>query len=104
MTRKWNKVKESLRQTRDFAAGVLIGSVAVTPVFAAASDITFTDMRMPILVGSLVLLVVGVALEATHIKRKKAAETAPTPEHTVPREFSEGIGQYRLQLGRGDAD
>jgi hypothetical protein len=104
MTRKWNKVKQSLRQTRDFAAGVLIGSVAVTPVFAAATDITFTDLRMPILIGSVVLLVVGVALEATQMKRRKAAETAPTPQPAAPREFSEGIGQYRLQLGRGDAD
>ena len=101
MTRKWNKVKESLRQTRDFAAGVFIGSGAVTPVFAAATDITLDDMRMPVLLGSLVLLVVGVLLE---VKRKKTAKTAPPPQATVPREFSEGIGQYRLQLGRGDAD
>ena len=100
MTRKWNKVKESLRQTRDFAAGVLIGSVAVTPVFAAATDITIDDLRMPILVGSLVLLLVGLLLKAT---RKKTAKSAPPPQPAVPKEFSEGIGQYRLQLGRGDA-
>jgi hypothetical protein len=100
MTRKWNKVKESLRQTRDFAGGVLIGSVAVTPVFAAATDITFADLRMPILVGSIVLLLIGLLLEVTH---RKSAKTAP-PHPAVPKEFSEGIGQYRLQLGRGDAD
>jgi hypothetical protein len=100
MTRKWNKVKQSLRQTRDFAAGVLIGSVAITPVFAAATEITFDDMRVPILVGSVVLLLVGVVLE---VMSKKTAKTAPPPQPAVPREFSEGIGQYRLQLGRGDA-
>lgn len=95
MTRKWNKVKESLRQTRDFAAGVLIGSAVVTPVFAA-TDIAIDDMRMPILVGSLVLLLVGLLLKAT---RRKTGSPPP-----AVKEFSEGIGQYRLQLGRGDAD
>jgi hypothetical protein len=96
MTRKWNKVKESLRQTRDFAAGVLIGSAAVTPVFAA-TDLTIDDMRMPMLVGSLVLLLIGLLLKATRRK------TGSPPQPAV-KEFSEGIGQYRLQLGRGDAD
>jgi len=104
MTRKWNKVKESLRRTREFVAGVLIGSAAVTPVFAAASDITIDDMRMPILIGSLVLLLAGLVLKAT--RRKHASP--PEPGHASPpepalKEFSEGIGQYRLQLGRGDA-
>jgi hypothetical protein len=96
MTQKWHKVKESLRRTRDFVAGVLIGSAAVTPVFAAASDITIDDMRMPVLIGSLVLLVAGLVLKAT--RRKQA-----TPSEPALKEFSEGIGQYRLQLGRGDA-
>ena len=99
MTRSLNKVKESLRQTHDFAAGVLIGSAAMTPVFAAA-DTTIDDMRMPVLVGSLVLLLVGLALKAT---RKKAVPP-PQSQPTGRKEFSEGIGQYRLQLGRGDAD
>ena len=103
MTRKWHKVKESLRRTREFAAGVLIGSAAVTPVFAA-TDITIDDMRMPILIGSLVLLLAGLVLKAT--RRKHASP--PKPGHASPpepalKEFSEGIGQYRLQLGRGDA-
>ena len=100
MTRKLNKVKESLRQARDFAAGMLIGSVAVTPVFAAATDLTFDDLRTPILVGSLALLLVGLLLKAM---RGKKAEVGPAPEPVGPQEFSEGIGQYRLQLGRGDA-
>ena len=97
MTRKWNKVKESLRRTRDFAAGVFIGSAAVTPVFAA-TDTMIDDMRMPMLVGSLVLLLIGLVLKAT---RSKKTGSPPEP---ASKEFSEGIGQYRLQLGRGDAD
>ncbi len=99
MTRKWNKVKESLRQTRDFVAGLCIGSVAVTPVFAATADITFDDIRMPMLVGSVLLLLVGLLLKAT-----RSRKAAPPPEPVVSTEFGEGIGQYRLQLGRGDAD
>ena len=99
MTRKWNKVKESLQRARDFIAGVLIGSAAVTPVFAAATDITITidELRMPVLIGSLVLLLAGLVLKAT---RKK---TLRPPQPVVSKEFSEGIGQYRLHLGRGDA-
>jgi len=99
MTRKWNKVKESLRGTREFVAGVLIGSAAITPVFAA-TDITIDDMRMPILIGSLVLLRAGLVLKAT--RRKHTSPPEPAPESAL-KEFSEGIGQYRLQLGRGDA-
>jgi hypothetical protein len=101
MTRSLNKIKESLRQTHDFAAGVLIGSAAITPVFAA-TDTTIDDMRMPILVGSLVLLLVGLALK---VMRKKAVPPSQAQSQPTGRkEFSEGIGQYRLQLGRGDAD
>ncbi len=90
MKRRFNKVKESLRRTSDFTAGLLIGSLAVTPVFAAATDMTIDDLRMPVLIGSIV--------QATHKK------TARPPHPAVSKEYSEGIGQYRLQLGRGDAD
>jgi hypothetical protein len=49
---------------------------------------------VPILIGSVVLLLAGLVLKAT---LKKTAQP-------MQKEFSEGIGQYRLQLGRGDAD
>ena len=97
MKRRFNKVKESLQRTGDFAAGLLIGSLAVTPVFAAATDMTIDDLRMPVLIGSVVLLVAALVLKAT---RKK---TGQPPRPVVSKEYSEGIGQYRLQLGRGDA-
>ena len=96
MKRRFNKVKESLQRTGDFAAGLLIGSLAVTPVFAAATDMTIDDLRMPVLIGSVVLLVAALVLKAT---RKK---TARPPQPAMSKEYSEGIGQYRLQLGRGD--
>ena len=97
MKRRFNKVKESLRRTGDFTAGLLIGSLAVTPVFAAATDMTIDDLRMPVLIGSVVLLLAALVLKAT---RKKSGQL---PRSAVSKEYSEGIGQYRLQLGRGDA-
>jgi hypothetical protein len=96
MTRKLHKAKESLRQLRNFAAGMLIGSASITPVFAA--DLTMDDMRMPILLGSLALLIVGLLLKA---KRK---DSARPHESSTPTDFGEGIGRYRLQLGRGSGD
>ncbi|TMH47710.1 MAG: hypothetical protein E6H60_13190 [Betaproteobacteria bacterium] len=100
MKRRFNKVKESLRRTSDFIAGLLIGSLAVTPVFAAATDMTIDDLRMPVLIGSIVLLLAALVLKAT---RKNAAGPQPGVSKEYRKEYSEGIGQYRLQLGRGDA-
>jgi hypothetical protein len=72
----------------------------VTPVFAA-TDIAIDDLTEPVLIGSLVLLVIGLALK---VRRDKTAAHAPEPANHKDKGFSEGIGQYRLQLGRGDAD
>ena len=94
MTRKLNRMKESLRRIRNFSAGVLIGSATITPVFAA--DMSIEGMRMPLLLGSFALLVVGLLLKA----RKKTTPREPT----TPAEYNEGIGRYRLQLGRGTGD
>src|SRR5256885_964871 len=98
MKRRFNKVKESLRRAGDFAAGLLIGSLAVTPVFAAATDITIDDLRMPVLTGSFVLSL------AARVRRATRKKPGQPPRPAVSKEYSEGIGQYRLQLGRGDAD
>src|ERR1700674_5200000 len=97
MSRRLRNATETLQRARTFAAGVLIGSAVVTPVFAA-TDFAVDDLSRPLLVGSLVLLVIGLALKA---KRRKTAPIAPP---APPPSFSEGIGRYRLQLGRGDAD
>jgi hypothetical protein len=102
MSRRLRKARESLREARNFAMGILIGSAMVTPVFAA-TDIAIDDLTTPVLVGSLVLLVIGLVLKA---KRDRPADktAARPPQPVAPKGFSEGIGQYRLQLGRGDAD
>ena len=83
----------------------MIGSAITTPAFAA-TDIVLDDLRLPlndlqlaILIGSLVLLVI--ALSAKAVQRRRAA--ANPPPAGPPPGFSEGIGRYRLQLGRGDA-
>jgi hypothetical protein len=104
MTRRLSRIKESLRRSRHFAAGVLIGSAASIPAFAAnqfslndiASKVPLNDVSVPLLVGSVVLLVIAVVLKATRRK--------PVRDGAVRGELSEGIGQYRLQLGRSRLD
>ena len=100
MSRRLRNATKTLQRARNFAAGVLIGSAGITPVFAA-TDIAISDLSRPLLVGSAVLLVIGLALKA---KRRKTAPSAPAAPPAPPPGFSEGIGRYRLQLGRGDAD
>lgn len=91
------------RQACNFASGVLLGMAFVTPVFAAtglAIDnlIAVDNLSIPILVGSLILLAIAVALKMK--RHTSAAAAKPEP----PNGFSEGIGRYRLSLGRSDAD
>jgi hypothetical protein len=97
MSRRLRSATKKLLRARNFAAGVLIGSAGITPVFAA-TDIAVDDLSRSLLVGSIVLLVIGLALKAKRPKTAPSAPRAPSPG------FSEGIGRYRLQLGRGDAD
>ena len=100
MNRRLSRIKESLRRSRHFAAGVLIGSAAWTPALAAdpfsldniTGRVPLSNVSLPLLVGSIALLLIAVVLKAT---RKK-----PAREEAVRRESSEGIGQYRPQAGR----
>ena len=97
MRRNLEQAGELLRQSLNLLPGVLIGSAIASPAFAA-TDITLDDLRMPILLGSLVLFVISLIL---HVRRRRATPPAPPVRSNG---FSEGIGRYRLQLGRGDAD
>ena len=85
-----------LRQFRNLAPGTLIGSGIATPALAAIdiSAIPVEQWAQPVLIGSLILLVIGLALKAKHAK-KTPPPVAPTKES-----FGEGIGRYRPQLGR----
>jgi CBS-domain-containing membrane protein len=99
MSRSLRKASEALRQVRSVATTVLIGSAITTPAFAA-TDIVLDDLQLPILIGSLVLL--AISLVAKVAQRRRAPMTKPPAAPASG--FSEGIGRYRLQLGRGDAD
>lgn len=96
MRRGLKKTGELLRQNLKSLPGVLIGSAIATPAFAAP-EIALDELRLPILLGSSVLLVIALALK---VKSRKGTRIQ-TPVHSSG--FNEGIGRYRLQLGRGDA-
>ena len=57
-----SKRNQTLKQAGPFAAGVLIGLSAVTPVFAATLDVE--AMQPFLLLGSLIVLLVGLILKA----------------------------------------
>jgi hypothetical protein len=88
------RTEELLRQNLKLLPSVLIAGAISGPAFAA-TDIALDDLRMPLLLGALALLVVALALR---MWRGNTARRAPSNQ------FGEGIGQYRLTLGRGDAD
>jgi hypothetical protein len=91
-----------MRQSLNWAPGVLIGSAIATPAFAA-SNIALDELRLPILLGSGVLLAIALALK---VKNRRATRTqAPVPQTPAHSNgFNEGIGRYRLQFGRGGAN
>ena len=92
MTHRRKKAQESLRRTRNFVAGTLIGSAFVTPVFAAA-DTTLSDWSMLLMLGSVILLGTGLLLRIR--SRHAAAARAPQPEDPY-----ESIGHYRPNVFR----
>ncbi len=65
---------------RSFGAGVLIGLSIVAPVFAATDAIT-DDWPFLLLVGSIALLLAGLALKAINVAR---ARKASSPAERIP--------------------
>lgn len=57
-----SKRNQTLKRAGPFAAGVLIGLSAVTPVFAATLDVEAVQPFL--LLGSLIVLLVGLILKA----------------------------------------
>jgi hypothetical protein len=91
MTHRLKKASESLRRARNVVAGILIGTAFVTPVFAAA-EITRDDWTTLVLLGSVVLLGVGLLLRIrAHPKSPVATLVADSPD---------SIGHYRPQIHR----
>ena len=93
MTHRLKRASESLRRTRNFAAGILIGTAFVTPVFAA-TDITADDWTTLLLLGSIALLGVGLLLR---IRVRSKPTTLRTLE---PQDLHDSIGQYRPHVYR----
>ena len=91
MTHSLKKARQSLRRTRNFVAGILIGTASVTPVFAATS-VTGDDWATLLLLGSLAVLGIGLLLR---IKVRNKASTTTTVRAPEPQDLPGSIGQYR---------
>ncbi len=68
-----SKRNQTLKRAGPFAAGVLIGLSAITPVFAATLDVEAVQPFL--LLGSLIVLLIGLILKAM-------SERPSTPAHT----------------------
>jgi len=91
MTHRAKKARDALIHWRNFAAGTLIGTAMVTPVFAA-TDLAHSDWTALLLVGSVVLLGIGVLLRIR--TRDGSPKALPLPDR------QDSIGRYRPQIYR----
>ena len=91
-----------LHRILNAAPWALIAGALVTPAYAT-TGIAIDDLKLPnidaltlaILLGSITLLLIALVLKTL---RQKHAQIPSSNG------FKEGIGRYRLQLGRGDSD
>lgn len=105
MTHRARKARESLLHWRNFATGLVIGSVIQAPVYAATDYIPNDwSARLPqgdwttlLLVGSVVLLGVGLLLRIR--ARDHSPKTAPSAG-TQDAIDHDSIGRYRPQIYR----
>ena len=67
------KRNQTLKRGGPFAAGVLIGLSVVTPVFAASLDVE--TLQPILLLGSLIVLLIGLILKAMSERPSKRAST-----------------------------
>jgi hypothetical protein len=102
MTYRAQRTKETLRHWRNFATGMLIGSAVWAPVYAATANdsipsdwsarLAHGDWTTLLLVGSIVLLGIGVLLRIRAHDNTPRAQPAPDPQ--------DSIGRYRPQIYR----
>ena len=71
------KRNETLKRGGPFAAGVLIGLSVVTPVFAASLDVE--TLQPWVLLGSLIVLLIGLILKAMSERPSKRTNTHESP-------------------------
>src|SRR5438105_13137025 len=72
------KRNETLKRAGPFAAGVLIGLSVVTPVFAASLDVE--TLQPLVLLGSLIVLLIGLILKA--MSERPSKRTSTTESHS----------------------
>jgi hypothetical protein len=104
MNRSLKTAQTLLHRILNAAPWALIAGAVVTPAYAATGiaidDLklpTIDSLTLPILLGSIALLVIALVLKT--LRHKHAPAQIPSSNG-----FKEGIGRYRLQLGRGDSD
>ncbi|HEX8012166.1 MAG TPA: hypothetical protein VF814_14730 [Casimicrobiaceae bacterium] len=99
MTRRQERRRESLRGARNFAAGALIGTSFVTPVFAAVEANLSNDWSTLLLIGSILLLGTGLLLRIR--SRAKAPPTPRVPQAQDAHDsIDDSIDQYRPRVFR----
>ena len=74
-----SKRNQTLKRAGPFAAGVLIGLSAVTPVFAATLDVEAVQPFL--LLGSLIVLLVGLILKA--MSERPSTPASAQDSHTL---------------------
>ncbi|HTS20568.1 MAG TPA: hypothetical protein VMN79_02055 [Casimicrobiaceae bacterium] len=102
MTNRMRQTRSTLRHWRNFVTGALIGAAIQTPVYAATEDLPdewaarlqHGDWSLWLLAGSIVLLIVAVALHMHARARGTTVRTAPAHEP------ENAIGRYRPQVHR----
>jgi len=71
MGKRTSIIRSAAPSLAPLGAGILIGLSIITPVFAATGD-GFADWHIVLMVGSLILLVVGVILKARQTRRGRS--------------------------------
>jgi hypothetical protein len=79
MGKRTSVIRSAAPSLAPLGAGILIGLSIITPVFAATGD-GFADWHIVLMIGSLILLVVGVILKARQTRRRRSTQGVDAPD------------------------
>jgi cytochrome c biogenesis protein CcdA len=82
---------DAVRRATPFVSGVLIGTALITPVFAA-TEVTPESAQPWLLIGSVVVLIVALALQAMTTRRNRQREASDRIVDMRQSETDEGYG------------
>ena len=88
MGKRTSVIRSAAPSLAPLGAGILIGLSIITPVFAATGD-GFADWHIVLMIGSLILLVIGVILKARQTRRGRSmrgADAAPDMRRNLVRD------------------